>query len=78
MVTLRARVHEGRLKLDEPYDAPDGTEVDLAVVDEGDSLDGAERARLHQALIAGRDQIARGEVVPAEEVSKRLQPRRGR
>lgn len=77
MVTLRARVHDGRLKLDEPYDAPEGTEVDLAVVDEGDALDEAERVRLHQALIAGHAQIARGDVVPADEVSKRLHAKRG-
>ena len=77
MVTLKARVHEGRLKLDEPYDAPEGTEVDLAVVDEGDTLDEGERARLHEALNLGHDQIARGEVVPADEVSRRLRAKRG-
>jgi hypothetical protein len=77
MVTIKARVHNGRLTLDEPYDAPEGTEVDLAVVDEGDALDETERARLHDALKTGRDQIARGEVVPAAEVSKRLRAKRG-
>jgi len=77
MVTIKARVHNGRLTLDEPYDAPEGTEVDLAVVDEGDALDDTERARLHDALKAGHDQIARGEVVPAAEVSKRLRAKRG-
>jgi len=77
MTRLKARVHKGRLKLDEPYDAPEGTEVDLAVVDDGDTLDEADRARLHDALSAGHDQIARGEVVSADEVSKRLRAKRG-
>ena len=77
MVKLKAHVRGGRLKLDEPYDAPEGTEVNLAVVDEGDTLEDADRARLHEALAAGHDQIARGEVVPAEEVSKRLRAKRG-
>ena len=49
MLKLKAQVHKGRLKLDEPYDAPEGTEVDLAVVDDGDDLDEDERARLHAA-----------------------------
>jgi hypothetical protein len=29
VLKLKAQVHQGRLKLDEPYDAPEGTEVDL-------------------------------------------------
>jgi hypothetical protein len=35
VLKLKAHVHQGRLKLDEPYDAPEGAEVDLAVVDDG-------------------------------------------
>ena len=77
MVRLKARVHKGRLQLDEPYDAPEGTVVDLAIVDDGDTLDEADRARLHDALAAGHEQISRGEVVPADEVSKRLRAKRG-
>jgi hypothetical protein len=68
VLKLKAHVHEGRLKLDEPYDAPEGTEVDLAVVDDGDDLDEEERARLHTAIARGHDEAQRGEVVPADEV----------
>ena len=77
MFKLKARVHHGRLTLDEPYDAPEGTEVDLAVIDDGDSLDDAERARLHQTLLAAHEQIARGEVVPSDEVLAKLRAKRG-
>ena len=77
MVTLRARVHDGRLKLDEPYDAPEGTEVDLAVIDEGDSLDDSERTSLHEALALGHEQAQRGDVVPADEVLTTLRAKRG-
>lgn len=38
------------LVLDEPIDLPGGTEVALVPADEGDDLDAADRARLHQAL----------------------------
>ena len=72
MLTVKARVVHGRLHLDEPYDAPDGTEVDLAVIDDGDDLDDADRARLHAALALGHEQVLRGEVVPADEVLAKL------
>lgn len=68
MLTLKARIRDGRLRIDEPYDAPDGTEVDLAVLDDGDSLDERERERLHAALARSHEQRERGEVIPADEV----------
>jgi len=70
-----ARLHQGRLKLDEPYDAPEGTEVDLAIVDDGDELDEDERKRLHAAIARSHEEAQRGEVIPADEVLAKL--RRG-
>jgi hypothetical protein len=75
VLKLKAHVHEGRLKLDEPYDAPEGIEVDLAVVDDGDELDEKDRARLHAAIARGHDEAQRGDVVAADEVLSKL--RRG-
>ena len=49
-LTLKARVHDGRLILDEPIDLPEGTEVDLVPANDGDDLDDADRARLHAAI----------------------------
>lgn len=72
---LKAQVHDGRLKLDEPYDAPEGTEVDLAIVDDGDELDEEERARLHAAIARSHLEAQRGETTPADEVLAKL--RRG-
>ena len=77
MVKLKARVHNGRLQLDEPYDAPEGTEVELTVIDDGDSLDDEDRARLHEALLRSHDQMARGEGVDADEVLEKLRAKRG-
>jgi hypothetical protein len=48
MHSLRARVVGGRLRLDEPTDLPEGTEVDVAVLDPRDSP--AQRARIEAAL----------------------------
>jgi len=72
---LRARVHNGRLVLDEPVDLPEGTVVDLVPVDEGDDLDDAERARLHAALDAARAELARGESIDAAVVLDELRSR---
>jgi hypothetical protein len=72
MLTLKARVRNGRLRLDEPYEAPEGTEVDLAIIDDGDELDEESRARLHAALSRGHEQMVRREVVPADEVLSKL------
>jgi hypothetical protein len=50
MQPLKARVHNGRLKLDEPTDLPEGTEVPLEIADDWDDLDDQERALLHQEI----------------------------
>lgn len=71
-MAMRARVRNGRLVLDEPTDLPEGTEVELAVVDEGDDLDDEERARLHAALDRADEQLKAGCFVPGEDVIARL------
>jgi hypothetical protein len=69
MMTVRARVSNGRLVLDEPTDLPEGAEVELAPVDDQPwDLTPEQRAEL-KARIAGAD---RGELVPAVEVFARL------
>jgi predicted DNA-binding antitoxin AbrB/MazE fold protein len=51
MSTLKARVENGRLRLDEPTDLPEGTEVEVElVIVGGDELNEEERARLHASL----------------------------
>ncbi|MBU0661688.1 hypothetical protein KKG22_05975 [Patescibacteria group bacterium] len=72
IMTVRARVLDGRLVLDEPTDLPDGTEVELAVVDDGDELDDEDRARLHAALDRADAQLKAGRFVPGEDVIARL------
>ncbi|HEY1691529.1 MAG TPA: hypothetical protein VGG39_05190 [Polyangiaceae bacterium] len=54
---LEARVHNGRLVLDEPTDRPEGEVVELVQLDEvlahgGDDLDDEERAAPHAELRA--------------------------
>jgi hypothetical protein len=73
MMPLRARVKNGRLLLDEPTELPDGTEVNLAVVD--DDLDDEDRAHLHAALEASEEELKAGKGIPAAEVIAEL--RRG-
>jgi hypothetical protein len=73
MMPLRARVTGGRLLLDTPTDLPEGTEVELAVVD--DDLDDEDRARLHTALEASEEEFSAGKGIPAAKVIAEL--RRG-
>jgi len=70
--TLKARVHNGRLILDEPCDLPEGTEVDLVPADDGDDLDDADRLRLHAALERSAEQFRTGQGIPAAEVLRTL------
>ena len=49
LIPMKARVHNGRLLLDEPTDLPDGTEVEIALLDR-DDLTRSERAQLDAAL----------------------------
>lgn len=73
MQSLRAKVHNGRLVLDEPTSLPEGEVVELVAVDDvlangGDYLDGEERQRLHEALERSVVQGEQGQLVDADEV----------
>ena len=74
-MTIKARVNAGRLVVDEPTDLPDGTEVELLVLDPGDWLDEAGRAALHKALRDSDDDVAAGRLVDAEEILRELRSR---
>ena len=64
--TVRGRVRNGRLVVDEPTDLPEGTEVELASVD--DELNDEERTRLHAALDAADDELRAGKGVAGETI----------
>lgn len=71
-MTLKARVHNGRLVVDEPTALPEGTEVALLPLDPGDWLDAEDRAALHRALLASQEDVEAGRLVDAEEVLREL------
>ena len=74
MATLRGHVEGGRIIVDEPIDLPDGTEVEIAVADDGD-MTPEERAELDASIDRGMEQAARGDGIPAEEFLRRLRAR---
>ncbi len=74
-MTIKGRVHGGRLVVDEPTSLPDGTEIDLLPLDPGDWLDDADRTALHAALAQSEADIAAGGLVDAAEVLKDLRAR---
>jgi len=67
MRVLKAHVRSGRLLLDEPTDLPDGSEVQLGVIDL-DELDDNERAKLDAALDEAEAEFEAGQVVSEEEL----------
>jgi hypothetical protein len=75
-MALRARVHKGRLILNEPTNLPEGTVVDLAMDDEGDDLTPAERKRLDAQLRNAWTDAKRGRVRTAAAILKELRPGR--
>lgn len=71
-MTIKARVHAGRIIVDEPTNLPDGTEIELLPLDPGDWLDDADRAALHEALRQSDADAAGGRLIDAEEVLREL------
>jgi hypothetical protein len=66
MNPLKARLHNGRLVLDEPTELPEGEVVYLQAVDavmaaDGNELDDEERAALHRELDASMAEADAGE-----------------
>lgn len=76
MSSLRARVQNGRILLDEPTALPEGTVLDLVVDDEGDELTESERAVLDKAIAAGWRSIQEGRGRPVGELLARSRPAR--
>jgi hypothetical protein len=75
MQPLKAHVRNGRLVLDAPTDLPEGDVVYLQPVD-ADELDDDERARLHEALREGIDQMKAGLTLDAAEALTELRAHR--
>ena len=74
-MTLKARVHAGRLILDEPTTLPEGTEVELLPLDPGDWLDDADRAALHAALAESDVDVAAGRLIDGADLLRELRAR---
>ena len=75
MKTLKAKVHNGRLILDEPCEYPEGTVIDLVMADGGDDLDPEERAALEASLDRSWEQAKGGKTRPAAEIVEELRAR---
>ena len=73
---MRARVQNGRIVIDDPVtDLPEGTELHLVPVDEGDDLDAEERAALHESIREGIEDMEAGRTFDASEVIAELRSR---
>ncbi len=75
IMTLKGHVKSGRLIVDEPTDLPDGTEVELLLLDPGDWLGDVDRAALHAALVESDADIKAGRLVGADTLLRELRSR---
>ena len=80
MSALKAHVENGRLKLDEPTDLPEGRVVELIPIDQvlaegGDDLDDREQAALHESIDESIEDEAAGNVA---DLSKSIAELRAR
>jgi hypothetical protein len=73
MKTLRAKVVNGRLVLNEPTKLAEGMELNLALADDEDDLDEKERAALDAAIAEGWASLRGGDRVSAEDVLDELE-----
>ena len=71
MKAVKAHGRGGRVVLDEPTELPDGTEIELTVV-EDDDFEPEERARLDAALDAGIAAARAGDLVDADQVIREI------
>jgi hypothetical protein len=72
MRAFKAHVENGRIVVDDPTDLPDGTELYVLPLGEGDELDDDERAALHAAIAEAEGELDAGQVVSEEELWARL------
>ena len=71
VMRVTAHVRGGRVVVDKPTDLPEGTELEVEIVD-GDDLDDIERAALHAALAESEDDVVAGRVRSATDVLAEL------
>ena len=75
-MVIKGRVEGGRLKVDEEIDLPDGTEVEMFIIDDDDDgLDDTEREELHKVLEQSEEDVKAGRLIDAAEVLKGLRER---
>lgn len=74
MRALKTRVENGRIKLDEPTDLPDGAELEVVGID--DELSPEERAELHASLDRALDDSEAGRGKDAWEYLEQYRARR--
>jgi hypothetical protein len=72
MLALKARVHNGRITMDEPTDLPDGTVLDVITLDSYDELDDEERTELHAAIEDGLSDLRAGRGIDGDDLLAEL------
>ena len=78
MQPLKARVHNGRLVLDEPTDLPEGEIVELVPRDStlDDEFEDEEREALHESIRESIEQMNSGQLIDADVALARLRAHR--
>jgi hypothetical protein len=72
MPAYKAHVENGRIVLDDPTDLPEGTELYVLPIRDGDELDDEERAALHAAIEEAENELDAGQGLSEEDLWARL------
>ncbi len=72
MRAFKAHVENGRIVVDDPTDLPDGTELYVLPLREGDELDDDERAALHAAISEAEGELDAGQAESEDVLWARL------
>lgn len=72
MTILHARVKNGRVVVDDPTDLPEGSKVDLLLLDADTEWPADERIAIDASIRRGLEQADREELLSVEEVLTRL------
>lgn len=74
-MVIKGRVQDGRLRVDEPTNLPEGSEIELTPLDPEDQLDDADREALYKLLEESEEDVKAGRLIDAADVLKGLRSR---
>ena len=74
-MVIKGRIEGGRLRVDQPSDLPEGTEIEMVPIDPEGELDADDRTELLKLLEESEEDVKAGRLIDAVDVLKGLRSR---